>query len=153
MPAPSTHRRFDTTNATLAALVAGALVGLFLGDAAEPLSVVADAFIRLLQMAVLPYIVVSLTAAIGRLTPREARFLARTGGGVMLALWVIAALLVVVMPLAFPDERGRFYSTSVVTTPKGLDLLGLYIPANPFRSLSDNVVRPSCCSVSCSASA
>ena len=116
------------------------LAGLFLGDVAEPLSVVADAFIRLLQMAVLPYIVVSLTAAIGRLSPREARFLARTGGGVMLALWAIAAVLVVAMPLAFPDERGRFYSTSVVTASKGFDLLGLYIPANPFRSLSDNVV-------------
>src|SRR5262245_38751518 len=91
-------------------------------------------------MAVLPYIVVSLTAAIGRLSAREARFIARTGGGVMLALWGLALLLVVAMPFAFPEQRGRFFSSSLVAPSEGFDLLGLYIPANPFRSLSDNVV-------------
>src|SRR5690242_1468455 len=125
---------------TLSGLVLGVVAGLVLGDLVRPLDFVADAFIRLLQMAVLPYIVVSLTAAIGRLVPREARFLARTGGSITLALWLLTVLLVVVMPLAFPEQRGRFYSTSLPSSSEGLDLLGLYIPANPFRSLSDNVV-------------
>jgi Na+/H+-dicarboxylate symporter/ABC-type amino acid transport substrate-binding protein len=140
VPAAPPHRRFDTTNATLAALGLGALCGLFFGEATAPLTIVADAFIRLLQMAVLPYIVVSLTAAIGRLTGREARFIARTGGAVLLALWSLTLVLVVAMPLAFPEQQGRFFSSSAVETPEGFDLLGLYIPANPFRSLSDNVV-------------
>jgi len=86
VPAPQPHRRFDTANATLAALALGASCGLFFGDATARLSFVADAFIRLLQMAVLPYIVVSLIAAIGWLSGREARFIARTGGSVLLAL-------------------------------------------------------------------
>jgi Na+/H+-dicarboxylate symporter len=135
-----TKRRFDTTNATLAALALGVACGIVFGDATARLSFVADAFIRLLQMAVLPYIVVSLTAAIGRLSGHEARFIARTGGGVLLAIWGLMLLLVIAMPLAFPEHRGRFFSTSQLVDPEGFDLLGLYIPANPFRSLSDNVV-------------
>jgi Na+/H+-dicarboxylate symporter/ABC-type amino acid transport substrate-binding protein len=140
VPAPPPERRFDTTNATLAALALGMLCGIFFGEATGRLSFVADAFIRLLQMAVLPYIVVSLTAAIGRLSARQARFIARTGGGVLLALWGLMLVLVVAMPLAFPEQRGRFFSSSLVAPSEGFDLLGLYIPANPFRSLSDNVV-------------
>ena len=57
-------------------LFLGIACGLFFGELVRPLDFVASAFIRLLQMAVLPYIVFSLTAAVGRLSLREARFLA-----------------------------------------------------------------------------
>jgi len=83
-------------------LLLGVACGLFFGDLVRPLEFVANAFIRLLQMAVLPYIVFSLTAAVGRLSLREARFLAGVGGGLLVALWVLALAVTVAMPLAFP---------------------------------------------------
>ena len=65
--------RSGSANAILLGLGLGIACGLFIGEPAGHLGVLADAFIRLLQMAVLPYITVSLTAAVGRLSAREAR--------------------------------------------------------------------------------
>ena len=43
--------------------------GIFFGEIAAPVGVLGDAFIRLLQMTVLPYVVVSLVLGLGRLSP------------------------------------------------------------------------------------
>jgi Na+/H+-dicarboxylate symporter/ABC-type amino acid transport substrate-binding protein len=132
--------RSGSANAILLGLGLGIACGLFIGEPAGHLGVLADAFIRLLQMAVLPYITVSLTAAVGRLSAREARVVAGSGGRALLLLWAIVLVLVVASAFGLPGGRAGFYSTSAVTAPQAFDLLDLYIPANPFRSLSDNVV-------------
>ena len=122
-------------------LVLGIATGLFLGELASPLSLVADAFIRLLQMAVLPYIVVSLVGALGRLDRRHATAIARAGAGALGAIWGVTLLLVAAMPLAFPPvQGGAFFSSNLVEPHVPFDLVGQYIPANPFQSLSENVV-------------
>ena len=51
----------------------GAACGIFLGDYAASLSWVGDAFIGLLQMTVLPYIIVALISNIGRLSVAEGK--------------------------------------------------------------------------------
>ncbi len=136
-PAASPRRR----DPVLTGLFAGIACGLFFGEGTRILETVSDGFIRLLQMAVLPYIVVSLTAAVGRLKPRDVGFLARRGGALMVVLWAITLLLVVAMPLAFPSRpHGNFFSTTLLEPQADFDLVRLYIPDNPFRSLSDNVV-------------
>ena len=48
-------------------LCAGIATGLFFGEGTRVLQPVADGFVRLLQMAVLPYLTVSLVASIGTL--------------------------------------------------------------------------------------
>jgi len=119
----------------------GVATGLFLGELAAPLGVVADAFIRLLQMAVLPYIVVSLVGALGRLDRRNATAIARAGAGALVTIWLVTLLLVVVMPLAFPAmQSGAFFSSTLVEPQVPFDFVGQYIPANPFHSLAQNVV-------------
>ncbi len=50
----------------LIGLLAGIATGLFFGDIVADLKVVGDVFVKLLQMTVLPYIVVSLIAGFGR---------------------------------------------------------------------------------------
>ena len=57
------------------ALSAGTILGLFLGEIVAPISVIADGYILLLQMTVLPYITVSLVAGLGSLTPNQARMI------------------------------------------------------------------------------
>jgi Na+/H+-dicarboxylate symporter len=45
------------------------------------------------------------------------------------------------MPLGLPEwKTGGFFSTSLLHPPESVDFLSLYIPANPFRSLADNLV-------------
>jgi len=122
-------------------LAAGIAVGLFFGEPAGHLKVLGDAFIALLKMTVLPYIVVSLVANIGRLSLERGKRLVTVGSGVLAFLLGIGILTVLVVPLFFPDwTSASFFSTSMVTTPPKPDFVHLYIPANPFAALSENIV-------------
>ncbi|MEP5764299.1 MAG: cation:dicarboxylase symporter family transporter [Halieaceae bacterium] len=125
----------------LLGLLLGVLTGLFLGELASPFSVVGDIFIGLLQMTVLPYIVVSLVGNLGGISWSESR------GLLVAAMWALGVLLLlgvitlVTVPLAFPDrESASFFSSSLVESPPVFDLIALYIPANPFGSMANNVV-------------
>jgi hypothetical protein len=51
----------------LVAIGLGILLGIFLGERASFLQYIADGYVRLLQMTVLPYVTISLIAGIGSL--------------------------------------------------------------------------------------
>ena len=51
----------------------GVVAGIVFGEWMRYLQVIGDVFVGLLQMTVLPYIVVSLIASLGRLSYREVR--------------------------------------------------------------------------------
>jgi len=130
-----------STRNILLALGLGIATGLFLGEKAGVFKFVADGYVRLLQMTVLPYVVVSVIAGFGILNATQARSLFLRVGLLTVALWGLTLCLVFVMPLAFPSvETASFFSTSLVEEPPPLDFLSLYIPANAFQSLANNVV-------------
>ena len=125
----------------LAGLGLGTAVGWFLGPRAEPFRPLADAFVRLLEMTVLPYLTVSLVAGIGGLEPARARKLFVRGGAITLGLWGLALAIVLLMPIAFPEiQNASFFSTTLVEDRPRLDLVSLYVPSNPFHSLANTVV-------------
>lgn len=125
----------------LVGLFVGIVTGLFLGDLAAPLQVVATGFVRLLQMTVLPYVTVSLVVGIGGLDPTSARRLFLRVGALTLLLWGLALCCVFLMPLVFPAlQSAAFFSTTLVETPAPTDFLTLYIPSNPFHSLANGIV-------------
>ena len=74
----------------LAGLGLGVATGLLIGDHAASLSFVADGFVRLLQMSVLPYITVSLVLGFGNLDAPTAKRLFARVGALTLALWGLA---------------------------------------------------------------
>jgi len=125
----------------LMGLAGGLACGLFFGEQVAFLHWLGDAFVLLLQMTVLPYVMVSMIAALGQLNRRQALLLARSAGLFFLVLWAIGLGLAMALPLAFPDwQSASFFSQNLVQKPHTIDFLSLYIPANPFRSLTDNVV-------------
>ena len=125
----------------LLGLALGVATGLFLGDLAAPLRFLADGFVRLLQMTVLPYVTVSLIAGIGGLDAATARRLFLRVGALTLVLWALALGAVFLMPLAFPPlQSASFFSTTMVEERAPVDFLSLYIPSNPFHSLANSVV-------------
>lgn len=122
-------------------LSAGIACGLFFGEICGGLSIIGNAYIALMQMTVLPYIVLALIVNIGSLTLDTARHIAARAAIVMLALWGISIAIILLMPAALPEwKTGGFFSTSLLNPPESVDFLSLYIPANPFRSLSENLV-------------
>jgi Na+/H+-dicarboxylate symporter len=87
---PSDKKRLGLAEQTMIGFALGAGVGVFLGEYAGPLGLIGDVWIRLLQMAILPYIVLSLISAIGGLTYSDARLIAGRAGIVMLGVWIVA---------------------------------------------------------------
>lgn len=122
-------------------LLAGVACGLFFGEYCAPLKIVGDAFVGLLQMTVLPYIIVSLIANFGRLSLGQCRRLILVGGLVLLCLWTIGLFTVAVVPLSFPAWKAdSFFSTAITEPPAGIDLLQRFIPTNVFAALADSMI-------------
>ncbi|MCU7959575.1 MAG: cation:dicarboxylase symporter family transporter [gamma proteobacterium symbiont of Bathyaustriella thionipta] len=122
-------------------LVAGIIVGLLLGNTAGKLEIVGTAYIRLLQMTVLPYILFSLIGGLGQLNMDMARRIGMVGAGLILFLWTTTMIALLAMPLAFPDwTSASFFSSSLISQASTFDPVSLYIPANVFQALANTVV-------------
>jgi Na+/H+-dicarboxylate symporter/ABC-type amino acid transport substrate-binding protein len=125
----------------LLALLLGVVTGLIIGEMVAPLEQVGIAFIRMLQITVIPYICVALITGLGRLEYHEVKRLAVKGGSILMLLWALAITLVALVPLAFPDwpSRSLFQQSSIEPGPAP-DFIQLYIPSNPFFSLANGIV-------------
>jgi Na+/H+-dicarboxylate symporter/ABC-type amino acid transport substrate-binding protein len=122
-------------------LITGICTGIFFGEMVADLKVVGDIFVQMLQITVLPYIIVSLIAGFGRMQMHQARRLAVRGSVVLLFIWALALLMIFIAALAFPDlEMSSFFSSSDPPLQQSPDMLKLYLPANIFYSLSNNLV-------------
>ena len=125
----------------LAGLAAGIAVGVFLGERATVFAWAADGFVKLLQMTVLPYVILSIVTSLGSLSYAEARTLGIRAGAVLVGLWAIALVFTFLIPLAFPHvQTASFFSTTLIERRPPFDFVDLYIPSNPFHSLANNVV-------------
>jgi Na+/H+-dicarboxylate symporter len=134
--ASDSHRTFVQI---LWGLGAGTLLGLFLGEAVGPLEIASTGFLKLLQINVLPYLLGSLIASLGRHTTGELKVIARYGFTLLLAVWAAALLLVVLCPLALPAFGGTPVF-GVEAAPASFDWLDLYIPTNLFHALTNNLI-------------
>ena len=136
---PLKPRHLGSFSLILIALFTGIGAGLVFGEYCAALGVIGDAYVGLLQMTVLPYIVFSLISNIGRLSFSESKRLAVTASAVLALLWIIGAVAVFFVPFTLPDwETGSFFSTSLISESAHVDFLSLFIPSNPFRSLANN---------------
>src|SRR5262245_28081561 len=136
-----TRRKLSVSTQVVLSLLLGALVGLCFGEYIAFLQQVGKAFILLLQMTVLPYIVLSLMTGLGTLTYQQVNTLAVRVGTLLVISWGLAFLVILLMPLAFPSwVSASFFSTSLIEKQEEINLLTLFIPSNPFFSLSNNFV-------------
>jgi Na+/H+-dicarboxylate symporter len=125
----------------LVGLVSGVIVGLFFGEHAGVLKVVADGFVKLLQMTVLPYITISIVTSLGILSFDQVKTLGLRAGVVLIGLWCLALVFTFLLPLAFPaTETASFFSTTLVEGRRPFNFVDLFIPSNPFYSLANNIV-------------
>lgn len=88
------------------AAVAGIAFGLVTGEWAGNLKVVGDAFIRLVQMAIVPLVMTSVIAACGSMTGSGTGRLALRTFAWMIGLSVVAAVVAVVLGLLFRPGAG-----------------------------------------------
>lgn len=129
------------STAILLGVVMGTIWGVLFGDYGSWVKWIGDAFVGLLQMTVLPYVTLSMVSNVGRLSSSQGRMLARVAGLLLVFLWGIGLLTLVAMSFSFPKlKTGSFFSSSVIEEPVQMDWLELFIPSNPFWSLTNNLV-------------
>lgn len=129
------------TTLTLLGLSSGILLGITIGEYAAGLQMFGDAYVMLLQMAVLPYFVVTLILGLGSITLEQAKQMGIKGAAVLTLLWSLCFLMIFLLPLTFPTlESASFFSISSIQPQQELDFLKLYIPANPFNTLSEGII-------------
>jgi Na+/H+-dicarboxylate symporter len=125
----------------LVGLLSGLALGVTLGELAAPLGIIADGFVKLLQMTVLPYVTISIVSSLGSLNAAEAKRLAFRAGAVLVGLWAVALIFAMLLPLAFPARvSASFFTSALVERRPPFDFVGLFIPSNPFQSLANGVV-------------
>jgi Na+/H+-dicarboxylate symporter/ABC-type amino acid transport substrate-binding protein len=138
---PKKRRKRGLATRVFIGLGLGILVGLFFGDKVAFLKTAGDAFIALLQITVIPYVVIALSTSLGKLTLVDAKALGIKAGTVLLALWAVGLMVVLLGPLAFPTwPSSTFFSASQIEAPRHVDFLQLYIPSNIFAALANATV-------------
>jgi Na+/H+-dicarboxylate symporter len=131
----------DSSTKILVGLLSGVFVGLLFGEHAAALKVVADGFVKLLQMTVLPYITLSIVTSLGTLNFDQVKTLGLRAGLVLIGLWCLALVFTFLIPLAFPGvATASFFSTTLIERRPPFNFIDLFIPSNPFYALSNNVV-------------
>ena len=133
--------RTSLSSRILCGLGAGIFAGLFVGESARHLQPIADIYIRLMQMTVLPYLVTALVVAFGQLSTQDAKRLAVRGGLLLLVVWLVTRAIIAILPRALPGiESAAFFSHALVEPARSFSLTEIYFTANPFEALSKNVV-------------
>src|SRR5436190_24010157 len=112
---PAARRRVDLSGRIFIGIAAGVVAGLFFGERTAVLQPMADGYVKLLQMTVLPFVTLSLIGGLGSLNRQEAARLGSRVGLVLLALWAIALAGVFCLPLMFPHiQAASFFSSTLL---------------------------------------
>ena len=125
----------------IVALILGVLTGLFFGEKITWINYFGIGFIKLLQIPIIPYIVLSLVAGFGSLEYQQIKKIATRFCLFLCVLWGIGLLVVFAMSQTYPDwQSAAFFSINQITPPQAVNYYDLYIPSNPFKSLTDAAI-------------
>lgn len=141
MPAFKLYNKLSPFQRVIIALLLGIFTGVFVGEPAGVLDVGGTIYIRLLQMTVLPYVLVSIIGGLGRLDNAMAANIGIKAIKVILFMWLAVMVTLLLIPLAYPTwETSGFFSTSMVAEAAKVDFVAMYIPSNVFAALSGTIV-------------
>jgi len=123
------------------AILAGLIIGATTSTVFTGVNEVANAFVMLLQMTALPYIALSLIIGIGGLSSAKVSNSIKKSLAILLSLMTLVIFFILLAPIAFPSwQSADFYSVNTIKTTQEFDLIGLFIPTNPFYSFAHGLI-------------
>ena len=130
------------------AVILGAVVGIAWGDGADSLQPLADLFVRLSTLVVLPFMVVEVITCLGDLNPAGRSMLLRQGGWIILGLLALAVGMVCLLPWMLPPLLSSpLFDPQILEKPARVGVLSFLIPENFFAALaSGNFAAAAFCS-------
>ncbi len=126
-------------------IILAMLAGLIIGSVTPTLFIgvdeIANTFVMLMQMTVLPYIALSLITGIGALSPTQAKSTIKHSFVILLSLIALTLFFILLAPIAFPSwQSADFYSLSTVKTTTEVNLVELFVPTNPFYAFANGLI-------------
>ncbi|OAI16139.1 hypothetical protein A1359_08985 [Methylomonas lenta] len=133
--------KLSFSSKVLLALLFGIITGIVFGESVAWLNIVGTAFIKLLQIPVIPYIFLSLVVGLGSLSVNQAKEIAKKFGLMLVIFWTLGLLVVFALSLSFPEwQSSQFFNATQITLPAEINYFDLYIPSNPFKSFSEGTI-------------
>ena len=118
----------------------GILCGLFLGDIAGILNPWANAYIMLLKVTAVPYLMVAIIHGVGQMTDSQGKEILKKGFFFVCLAWIINISMIYLMALLFPHPKMGHQIGSFSIQGSSINFAELLIPDNIFYDLSNNVI-------------
>ncbi|WP_462163234.1 cation:dicarboxylate symporter family transporter [Pseudoalteromonas xiamenensis] len=132
---------FKNINWMLWSLILGIAAGLLFGERMATLQPLGTGFVKLMQITIFPYIVVSLIVGLGKFSQAQVKQVLGKATLVMLLLWAVGLAAIWAFTLTLPKhDAGTFFSPALVAPAPQIDFISQYIPANPFASMAEGNV-------------
>jgi proton glutamate symport protein len=122
------------------ATLLGIVAGLFFGDLCHVFAPWETAYIMILKVTTIPYLICAVIHGIGRLATATAKQILQKGMLFIGGIWVINIAMIYITVFLFPHSQGLAHSTYSTLAPSSLNFAELLIPDNIFYALSNNMV-------------
>lgn len=122
------------------ATLLGIFVGLFLGDLCHVFAPWENAYVMILKITTIPYLICAVIHGIGRLATASAKQILQKGLLFISGIWVINICMIYMTVFLFPQSRGVVHASYSTLAPSSINFAELLIPDNIFYALSNNMV-------------
>ncbi len=118
----------------------GVLCGIFFGDLCAVFSPWGTAYIMLLKVTAIPYLIGAIIHGVGQLSLTQAKQILKKGIFFIGLAWAINICIVYLVKFVFPQSKSAQMTGYVSVDTPQLNFAELLIPDNIFYDLSNNVV-------------
>ncbi|MEK7339293.1 MAG: cation:dicarboxylase symporter family transporter [Candidatus Rhabdochlamydia sp.] len=122
------------------ATVFGILFGLFLGDLCDVFASYASAYIKLLKVTAIPYLIGAIIHGVGQLSSSQGKLIVKRGVFFISLAWIINILMIYTVSHLFPRSSSPQTSGYISSDTPHLNFAELLIPDNIFYDLTNNIV-------------
>ncbi len=121
-------------------ILLGICVGLFFGERCSALEPYASAYIRILKITAIPYLIVALIHGVGLLTRAQGMQILKKGSFFIGLAFLINITVIYLMNWSYPVAEGPSNKGYILREVPSLDFAEILIPDNIFNALSNNVI-------------
>jgi Na+/H+-dicarboxylate symporter/ABC-type amino acid transport substrate-binding protein len=122
------------------ATLLGILVGLFFGDRCASLAPWASAYIMILKVTVVPYLMTAIIHGVGQMSHSQGKLILKRGVLFIVLVWAINIIMIYAMITLFPRPDGIQHPGYSLPKTGSINFADLLIPENIFYDLSNNVI-------------
>ena len=118
----------------------GLLVGIFFGDLCQVFAPYAGAYIMILKITAVPYLIGALIHGIGQLRASQATQILQKGLIFIAIAWSVNIAMIYLTYFVFPESKTAQLGGYIASSTASINFAELLIPDNIFYALSNNII-------------